>query len=219
MRFKELTDVTVTHEAEVIVTPEDVLGWLSDNPAITVLIAAAVAVVILLVLWKLLTRRKPAGSERVADLTIDVTSLGGQGPPPGGPVLEFYNVPVRLAALVLAPAGRVRQLPPPSQLDAAIDAIVPGLDKVVAAQRPVIRRWPAQLSSKGFAHTFFQNVRLPGEGGKGTPWCAAAGTFKIKGQPVMAGLIMRTASASSIGQTVVDKEEKWLGCLRVKGGS
>jgi hypothetical protein len=159
-------------------------------------------------------RRKPPLPE--PDLTIDVESLGTAGPPTGGPLLEHYNVPMRLAAVVLAPVGRVRQLPPPDELDVVFDAVVPGLAQVVRSHGPSLYRWPQQLSSTGFAHSFFRNASLPGDGGKGTPWCAAAGVVKVEGQPVMVGIVMRSELPNSLAQTVVERETNWLDLLRVK---
>lgn len=179
-----------------------------------VAVVAAIVIVLLFIVWKMLSGRKREQPMPAVDLKIDVMQLGTHGPPAGGPILEFYNVPVRLAAIIVAPAGRVRPLP--DQLDDVFDAVLPGLDQIVAAHQPLIRRWPPQLSPTGFAHMFFQHVRLPGDGGKGSPWSAAAGLLKIEGQPVMAGLILRTESTSSHGQVIIDKEEKWLSILRVK---
>ncbi len=178
---------------------------------------ALVAIVVLFVLVKLLSGRKRQAPLQVPDLAIDVLALGNQGPPEGAVVLEHYNVPVRLAAVVLAPAGRVRELPPLNQLHDYFEAVLPGLSQVIATHRPLVRRWPAQLSTKGFAHTFFGHARLPGQGGKGTPWCSAAGIAKIEGQPFMAGLVMRTATTSSRGQEIIEGEEHWMRILRVKG--
>ena len=97
-----------------------------------------------------------------------------------------------------------------------MDAIVPGLDKVAALHRPLVRRWPHQVSARGFAHLFFSNVVLPGARGKGTPWSSVAGIVKLHNQPVMAGLVLQAARPNGFGQTIVDSEEKWLACLRVK---
>ncbi|NQT40438.1 MAG: hypothetical protein HQ581_23290 [Planctomycetes bacterium] len=185
-------------------------GYLIRYPAIAIGV-----LIVLLVLSKLL-RRKRATVKGVTDLAIDVMALGNAPPPPGPPVLEFFNTPVRLAAVVLATAGRVRELPPLDQWDDLFDAIVPGLAAVVKTHRPLVRRWPAQMSTRGFAHTFFGHARLPGEGGKGTPWSSAAGLFKIEGQPIMAGLVLRTESTSSHAQEIVETEEQWLSMLRVK---
>ena len=183
--------------------------------AVVAIVVAIVAVVLLLV-WHVLGRRKQVVHERPAGLTVDVGSLGTAGPPAGPPVLEFYYVPVRLAAVIVAPAGRGHELPPINQLDAVFEAVLPGLSQVVAAHKPLIRRWPAQLSVTGFAHTFFQHVRLPGDGGKGSPWSSAAGVAKLKGHSVMAGLVLCTESATTHGQVTIDSEEKWLGILHVK---
>lgn len=180
--------------------------------------AGAAALAGAVFLWRIFRRRKARGLAIQADLTIALDRLSQLGPPPGGPALEFYFIPVRLAAVILAPVGRVRGLPPPSQLHEVFDALLPNLDSVVQAQQPLVRRWPAQVSVRGFANLLFTHVRLPGDGGKGTPWSAVAGIVKLQGQPLMAGLILRAESSNSLGRVVIDREEKWLGCLRVKPG-
>ncbi len=161
------------------------------------------------------SRKKPLPRQE-PDLKIDVMSLPTLGPPTSGPALYYYNVPVRLAAIVLAPAGRVRELPPINQIHEAFDAIVPGLTEIIATHRPVYRHWPNQMSVRGFAHMFFGNVRLPGQGGKGTPWCSAAGVFKLEGQPLVAGLLMRAETTTNLGQHIVEEEAQWLDILRIK---
>jgi len=183
---------------------------------VRLLVLVAVAIVLAYVLWALLKRRKRVLPPQVPDLAVDVMSLPTAGPPASGPALYYYNVPVRLAAVVLAPAGRVRDLPPPGQLDDVLDSIVPGLAQVVSTHAPLVRYWPRQLSAKGFAHAFFGHARLPGQGGKGTPWCSAAGIFKIEGQPLMAGLVMRAQTTSNLGQAIVEREAQWLDLLRIK---
>ena len=149
-------------------------------------------------------------------VTIDVASLDTAGPPPGAPTLEHYHLPMRLAAVVVAPAGRARPLPPQDQLAGVFESIVPGLAQVVATHNALIRCWPEQLSISGFAHAFFRHVRLPGDGGKGTPWSSAAGLVKVRGQSVMAGLLMVGRQPNTIGQMIVEQETKWLDVLRVK---
>jgi len=148
--------------------------------------------------------------------SIDVATLGEVGPPPGPPVLEYYHLPVRLAAVFLAPVGRDHELPPREQLPQVLDAVIPGLGQLYRTHRPAIRAWPAQLSPRGFAHAFFSHARLPGESGKGTSWCSVAGVFKYEGQPMMIGLVIRTAAPTSLGQTVIEYETKWLDVLRIR---
>jgi len=195
---------------------ERVVQWLSGD----LLKYGVIALVILVVLYVLckkfpLSKKKPVYKE-LTNLGIDVTTLGNEGPPRRGPVLEFCNIPVRLAAVVLAPAGRARQLPPAGQLGDVFDAILPGLNKVVIAHRPLVRCWPTNVSTQGFAHTVFRQCRLPGDSGKGTPWSTMAGVFKIGGQSMMAGLILRAAEPNGIGQEVVELEGQWRARLQIK---
>ncbi len=185
----------------------DLLKWLA---------LGALGVAVLYVVWRILRRSKGRLPQQVPDLAIDVMALPKAAPPADAPKLQYYGVPVRLAALVLAPAGRVRELPPLNQLGEVIDAIFPGLARVVAAHRTLVRRWPAQLSVHGFAHQFFTYAKLPGQGGKGTPWSSAAGVFKVDGQPVMAGLILRAEGPANLGQMIVEREAQWLDILHIQ---
>ena len=190
-------------------------GWLSGDVIKYAVIGLAV-LLLLYIVYRVLTRRKKEPVQRAADQGVDIASLGSDGPPAGAAGLEFYNLPVRLAAVVLAPAGRVRDLPPPGGLDGLFDAIVPELSKVVATHKPLIRRWSPQLSVKGFSLVVFQRCPLPGDRGKGTPWSTMAGVFEMEGQPVMAALILRSVSDNSHGQRIIEAPHEWLDGLRVK---
>lgn len=191
---------------------------LSLQELLTYALIALAVLLVLYILWRILARRRRELPPPAPDLAIDVLSLGSQGPPTAGPILEHYNVPVRLAAVVLAPTGRAGELPPIDQLPGLIDHVVPGLAQVVAAHETLVRRWPPQLSAEGFAHTFFAQVKLPGDRGKGTPWCSVAGRFEVGRRPMMAGLVMRAETANNFSQSIVHKEHEWLGILRVKSG-
>ena len=179
-------------------------------------VIAAVVLVILYVVWRVVGRRRPEAPPDERDLAIDVASLPSEGPPSEGPALEYYYVPVRLAAIVLAPAGRAGRVPSLDRLSQVFEAIVPGLGQVVLAHQPLVRRWPEQLSISGFAHAFFRLVKLPGDAGKGTAWCSAAGVAKPKGGSVMVGLVMRAESENNFGQTIIERDTKWLDVLRVR---
>ena len=208
-------EVEPLRPGELINDLKDAAGSLGGD-VLRYAIVAIVALVALYLLWRLLRRRRGKLPLVEPDLTIDVGSLGTAGPPAAAPVLEHYNVPMRLAAVVVAPAGRARPLPPRDQLAGVFEAIVPGLAQVVATHDTLVRCWPEQLSISGFAHAFFRHVKLPGDGGKGTQWCSAAGLVKSRGQSVMAGLLMFSRQPNSIGQMIVEHETKWLDILRVK---
>jgi hypothetical protein len=187
--------------------------WLHDAAPYALALAGLIA---LWIGWRLLRRRKKVRPRLTPDLTVDLSALGERGPPPGPPVLEFYNLPVRLAAVVLAAVGPERELPPERELAAYLDSLVPGLDQVAATHKPLVCRWPNQVSARGFAHLFFSNARLPGLAGKGTPWSSVAGVFRLAEEPLMAGLVLCAAKPNTLGQTTIDAEHQWLGCLRVR---
>ncbi len=208
-KAKEATDAA----KDLAEKAKEAAGSLGGDLIKWVIIVVVVVVVLYVVMKVLKGKKKVTGG---AGQGIDVMKLPAEGPPAGSPTLEFLNVPVRVSAVIVAPSGRVRDLPPVNQMGDIYDSITPGLAGVIARHKPLVRRWQQQVSAKGFAHTVFQTCRLPGEGGKGSPWCCAAGILKIEGQPVMAALIMRTDAASSHGQQVIDEPEKWLACLRVK---
>lgn len=189
-----------------------------EEPALIGTVAAVVGLLILVavVLWLIRsTRRQPARTPEM-DLTIDVERLSPEGPPSEGPVLEFYGMPVRLAALVLAPAGRHAHLPPEGQRGGVWDDLTPGLSSIVASHRPLIRPWPSQLSTQGFIHAFFNHVHLPGDQGKGTPWCSAAGRFDAGDQQFLAGIVCAAEKPNSLSQVTITNVGQWLEVVRVK---
>lgn len=149
-------------------------------------------------------------------LEISIAALPSSPPPAGGAVLEIYNLPMRLALLVIAPVGREGKFPPNEHLPLLVDAVAPNLMQVLTDHQPEFRRWPPQLSSQGFSQVFFKNVPLPGEGGKNTPWCGLAGRFDTPGGPFLAGLVCVAQKPNSIGQIAVAQPGQWLDILRVK---
>lgn len=148
-------------------------------------------------------------------LALDVDSLPSAGPSGKGPKLACYNVPVRIAALVLAPVGRTNVLPPPDKLREVVERMVPGLMEVVDSHQPVFRRWPGQISSQGFGSSFVGKLRLPGESGKGTPWTAVVGRIDYQGQQVLAGLVLKANEPNGLGVITLERETQWLDLFRV----
>lgn len=178
--------------------------------------AAVLGVLVLIVLVRMLRRRRGAAVAPPVDLTIDVAALGDHGPPDADLSLELYNLPVRLAAVVVAPAGRGAQLPAGIEAAALADDIVPGLVEVIELHKSRIYEWPAQLSTQGFSNTLFANVRLPGDRGKGTPWSVIAGRFEAGQQNLLAGVVLCAAAPNSLGQFAIERPGQWLDLLRVR---
>ena len=91
-----------------------------------------------------------------------------------------------------------------------IDSLVPGLWAVVQAHGPLVRCWPFQLSTQGFTNSFFNNVQLPGDRGKGTPWSAVAGRFEVGTRQLLAGLVCVADRPNSLSQMTVAHVGQWL---------
>jgi hypothetical protein len=98
----------------------------------------------------------------------------------------------------------------------AIDCLIPSLTAVAAVHRPLVRPWPPQLSTQGFQHSFFSNVQLPGDRGKGTPWCSVVGRFEVGPRQLLAGLVCVAGRPNSLGQVTVAHTGQWMDVLRVK---
>lgn len=192
--------------------------WLVVMPAWWVATQFTVVVVLLLLalihLWR---RRRRAVWQRQRHLFLDVGELEAAGPPTEGPQLEFYGTPVRLAVVVIAPAGRHGDAPPAEVLPSLLDRLRPGMAGVVASHRPLIRTWPRQFSSHGFRQAFFNQVLLPGDRGKGTPWCSIAGKFQVGERLLLAGLVCCAQEPNALSQVPVQHEGQWLDILRIRG--
>ncbi|MFN0016629.1 MAG: hypothetical protein ACKVP0_00120 [Pirellulaceae bacterium] len=192
-----------------------------EKTRIIVLVAVSGAILLclatmLFLILRLFRKRPVLQPDQRDELAIDVAALPAGPPPKDGPQLEFYGTPVRLAVMVLAPVGRGGEIPAPADLPAVLENLLPGLPEVVSRQQPQLVLWPSQLSSQGFLQAFFNLAALPGDHGKGTPWCSAAGKFEGGGQQYLAGLICCAAGPNSLGEMTVDKPGQWLSVLRVR---
>jgi hypothetical protein len=189
--------------------------WISESDPLALALGAIVVGVLILLAALLWRRRRGPPPLREPALAIDLDSLTA-GPPEEGPQLHCYGLPVRLAVMVLAPAGRGGEVPAGVERSAALDQIVPGLPRVAAAHGTLIKVWPAQLSPRGFAQVFFTNVKLPGDRGKGSPWCSLAGRFEANGQPYLAGMALCAARPNSLSQHTIELPSEWLEVLRTE---
>lgn len=182
--------------------------WIIALASVTLLMIAGLA----LRIWR---RRRATREQPEPDLFIDVTALPLTAMPAGGPRAEIYGTPVQLAVIVVAPAGRKGELPPAELLPSVLERLVPGLPQVIASHRPQLHRWPPQLSTQGFAQRFFGQVMLPGDHGKGTPWCSLAGKLQLGNRLFLVGLVCRSAQPNGLGQITIQHEAQWLDVLRI----
>ena len=160
-------------------------------------------------------RRRPAEQAPAEDLTIELAQLDASGPPKEGTLLECYGVPVRMAVLVLAPVGR-GEFPTGNDLIEVLEGIVPGLNDVFATHGTTVRRWPPQMSPRGFSYFFSSQVKLPGDHGKGTPWCSISGKTVRSGQSLLVGMALCADAPNALGHFVIERDNGWLEALRVK---
>ena len=59
-------------------------------------------------------------------------------------------------------------------------------------------------------------MKLPGDRGKATPWCSAAGKFEADNEQYMAGMALCAAKPNSLSQFVIEISGEWLELLRVQ---
>jgi len=177
----------------------------------------AVAVV-LLALWLLLRRQATPGGERAQGDSIDLSEFVVGGPPEGPSSVEFYGTPVRLQLIVLAPMGRHSQLPANEELPHVLNHFISGFTRLSGLHRPVLFRWPEQLSAQGFYQAFFNQLSLP-DHGKGSCWSAVAGRFTVSDTQYLVGMAFTAEKVNGMGEVTVQHEGQWFDVLRIKESS
>jgi hypothetical protein len=191
------------------------MDWTLLKPWIPIIGFAVGALVVTALIFAKIWSRESAIVTTIIDGDLEVSNLGASGPPSEGPRLEMYGIPVRLAAVVLAPVGRGKQLDAET-LPKAIDQLLFGLHKLMGYHQPEFRQWVEQVSVHGFENAFLHQVKLPGNRGKGTVWSAFAGKFTAGEQQLLAGLVVCADVPNSYGATIFDHDGQWVDCLRVR---
>ncbi|WP_207396189.1 hypothetical protein [Bremerella alba] len=132
-----------------------------------------------------------------------------------GPEVRIYNVPVRIVAIVVAPAGRGHDQMSEETLRSMMENFLPQMMAVVRAHRPDVYRWPGQMSTRGFSQRFFAQANLPGEHGEGSPWSAVAGRFDHQGSGYLVGLVCCADEDNPLGQILVEQKQQWTDIVRI----
>lgn len=185
-------------------------------PDLITLLGGVLIVLLIAAVAFFVFRRRPKAPPPPPDLRIDVRSRPLEYVP-DSPRLSIQGVPVRLAVVVLASAGRAQQIPPSERWAELFQSVVPGLADVVNTHAPQIITWPPQLSAVGFNQVFFRNLLLPGDRGRGTPWCALAGPARASdGRVFLIGLVMQAGEAVYLSCQTVQHETEWRKFLEVK---
>lgn len=189
------------------------------SPTTLALLASVGLIVVMLAIRWLLRPRKTKDSAAAEVEGADLASLPAEPAAADWPQLELYHVPVRLMVVVVAPIGRGGTLPGEGQMPQIIEGILPGLMGVLQTHQPAFLRWPPQLSESGFAAKLNAAIKLPGQGGKGTPWSLTTGKVEVSGVRYLVGLVVRAESVNSVGQVAVEGPGGWLDCLRIRSAS
>jgi hypothetical protein len=126
-------------------------------------------------------------------------------------LLKVMNQPVRLRLVIIAPVGKKTV----GKVDSALEQIFRGLGEVAIDDRPRVRIWPPQLSTTGFAPTFFRLVKRPDPDGKPSRWILLAGPARAGNTPVLLGLAVQAETPSKLG-LVTMTESQWGEVLRIE---
>jgi hypothetical protein len=188
------------------------------RPKLPLVLLLLVLVAVLLVVHRLVKwmGRPPRTVVVDPSLVIDTSTL----PLPhgdGAMRVAVYHVPMRLAVVVVAPLGRDAAPPSSDSVLQILDAAVPGLGAVAATDELLVRIWPRQLSATGFAHSLARHVPLPGDKGKGSPWCLVAGRVSLGRQSFAIGLALAAAAPNNLSLVAIESEHQWLDVLRIRG--
>ena len=188
--------------------------------ALWLLAAAAGVLAVLLMALKLVRffKRPERVSLLESSLVFDVTSIHWPDDQSLAARISVYHMPAHVGLVVIAPLGRDGQSPTLTEVSSLLDQIVPGLAEVVSHDQPTVRVWPRQLSAKGFAHSLARHVQLPGEHGRGSPWCLVTGRASLDDKPFGIGMALRTAMPNSLSLIVLESDHQWLDVLRIKDG-
>jgi hypothetical protein len=132
----------------------------------------------------------------------------------GRHLLSLHGRPCRLRLVVLAPMGR-RDLSEHGEPEALLNQVVRGLGGVAKVDKARLRQWPPQLSSTGFAPTFFRNTQRPRNHGQARHWVLLAGPAKAGDLPLLLGLAVWCEEAGEASQQSVQPHQ-WAELLRVE---
>ncbi|MDD3469537.1 MAG: hypothetical protein PHE53_06095, partial [Thermoguttaceae bacterium] len=154
--------------------------------------------------------------------SLDPSTLEPLPPlPVNAAAITIYGVPLRLAAIIVAPAGNQRNIANYAELLESFEQAVPGFARVLKTHKPKIVPWGAQLSTTGFAAKFHANVPLPEanelsanseqEYGlqNGSHWCSVVGPMRRGEQTLLVGLVLHCETLTTVGRCAAENPQLW----------
>jgi len=177
-----------------------------------VLLAASLGAYLL---RRLRRRAAPVRTEFAERPPIAVEGLAVPALPASVARVEVHGVPAQLVAVVLAPRGRGQTLPPASDWPTVLATFFPRLDEVARRHGTAVVAWPAQLAQNAFDTVFFQEARLPGDHGRGTPWFGMTGRVDCLGRSVLVGALFRGDHPNPLAELRFAEEGHQRSALRI----
>ncbi|MBI1248559.1 hypothetical protein GC197_12060 [bacterium] len=189
------------------------VAFSAPPPILVGLIVGAIVVAVIVYRFVLPKKNEPPS---VTPVEIAIDRMAASGPKSLlGPEVRVYNVPVRIVAIVVAPAGRGHDILSEETLRGMMENFLPQMMSVVRAHRPDVYRWPGQISTRGFGQRFFAQANLPGEHGEGTPWLAIAGRFDYQQSGYLIGLVCCADQDNPLGHILVEQKLQWSDIVRI----
>ena len=170
----------------------------------------------LIILWVI--AKALGGTKKVAaaapESPLNVSLLDAEGPPPTGIQLTAHGTPVRIAVLVVAPAGRGQNQLDENLMNILVEELVPGIGQFISRDVPMTDMWPAQMSTQGFVNTFMSQIQLP-DRGRGNRWSALAGRITAEEGGFLVGMALCAAKPTGLSEYTVEHDGQWSEILRV----
>jgi hypothetical protein len=199
------------------VFPESVRPHLDSPVGYAILALAGLVALLLLVflvttLWRILAGGRGKSDER------GLREKLAEYPPPGPPGprrLTVEGIPVRVRLVVVAPVGKEHAIAEADVAELA-NGVLRGLGDVLAADRPRVRVWPAQLSRQGFAPIFHREMEKPEPEGRPSRWILVAGPAATSGRKlILLGLALWADAPNTLGRVTLDTG-RWGEVLRIQ---
>lgn len=194
---------------------ETTIPWSEYSEVLLIVLGALALLVLILLIYRLTRRPKRIALSDRSDLYIDVTDFSPeQVDYKAYPRLEWMGSPAHLTLIVVAFQGTGGGAMQDAPVRALLERALPGLGPILDAHKTEIRLWDPQVSRRGFEQLFFHVVPLPGDHGRGTPWCSLVSRVEYKDRPLLLGMVLYSPQTPNVTQMSYEHESKLWSDLR-----
>jgi hypothetical protein len=194
---------------------EATIPWSEYSEVLLIILGALALLVLILLIYRLTRRPKRIALSDRSDLYIDVTDFSPDRIDyKAYPRLEWMGSPAHLTLIVVAFQGTGGGDLQDAPVRALLERALPGLGPILDAHQTEIRLWDPQVSRRGFEQLFFHVVPLPGDHGRGTPWCSVVSRAEYKDRPLLLGMVLYSPQTPNVTQMSYEHESKLWSDLR-----